>query len=126
MTDEDIANAVLETELEASLNLNTPITPEEVAVAKQEIYKLHPLSRLEVREVMPTCAVFMSHCCCCITSKRAERIAEEKKIIAEESAEQNRTLNGILSAYGVSYHGTDYVRDQLPQHYNNDGSVAPD
>jgi hypothetical protein len=40
--------------------------------------------------------------------------------MAEESAEQNRTLNGILSAYGVSYHGTDYVRGQLPQHYNND------
>jgi hypothetical protein len=66
MTDEDIANAVHETEVEASLNLKTPITPEEVEVAKQEIYKLHPLSRLELREVMPTFAKFMNVCCCCI------------------------------------------------------------
>lgn len=38
--------------------------------------------------------------------------------MAAESEEQNRTLNGILSAYGVTYHGSDYVREQLPQHYN--------
>lgn len=44
----------------------------------------------------------------------------------QESAEQNRTLNGILSAYGVTYHGSDYVREQLPQHYNNGDQADPD
>lgn len=69
----------------------------------------------------------MKYCCCCIKSKHEARIAEEKKVLAEESAEQNRTLNGILRAYNVTYHGSDYIRGQLPQHYNNqDGHVAAD
>jgi hypothetical protein len=70
---------------------------------------------------------FMKYCCCCIKSKHEARIVEEKRVLAEESAEQNRTLNGILRAYNVTYHGSDYIRGQLPQHYNNeDGHVAAD
>jgi len=55
-----------------------------------------------------------------------KKIEEEKKILAKEDAEQNKTLNQILRSYGVTYTGSDYKKGQLPPHYSRDGHVAPD
>lgn len=64
--DDQIAESVHQNESDAVLaDDKTVITEAEVEDAKQHIYKLHPLSRISLDEVMPTCAVFMTYCCCC-------------------------------------------------------------
>jgi len=87
MTDEDIANS--SPEVEESLNPNKPISDAEVEQCKAEILKLHPLSRLPLKEILPSCAWFINCCCGCFVSNEEKRIEEEKKALAEENAAQN-------------------------------------
>jgi len=114
------------TEAEESLNPNEPISQEDVVQCKAEILRLHPLSRLELHEILPSCAWWIKCCCSCFVKSEQDRIAEERKAMIAESLEQNRTLNQILRAYNVTYHGSDFIRGQLPAHYTQDGHVAPD
>jgi hypothetical protein len=65
----------------------TPITPDDVAYATNQINRNHPLSRLELSEVMPWFAIFMKCCCCCIVKNRQERIEIEKREIQENNKE---------------------------------------